>query len=197
MALFDNMIGGLPERHVVVAISSLVVLTTLATVAWLSLRRAAACRPHTIERRAWTYCPKCGWSRPADATGPSLDAPTRPIRDAITNEHATASVAVPLPSVLLRKGWTRQAALDAEGRIVTPCDSSATAFSIWGAGNRAFDPGGETWREWIRHLTDILAERYGGMSVQPWNREAYRTHSEVVAVSMDIERRMGLCPRAT
>ncbi len=195
MTPFDNMLGNPASRHAVVALSLLAASPTLAAVAWWSLRRAAACRPHMMEHRAWTYCPKCGWSRPADATGPPPDAALHPIRDALAEQHVTTSEAVPLPSALLRRGWTRHAALDAEGRIVTPCDSSATAFSLWGAGNRAFDPGGESWREWIRHLTNVLAERHGGISAQRWNRDAGRTHGEVVALAVEIERRMGLRSR--
>ncbi len=194
MTLFDTLLGNPAERYAVVALSILAASTALAAVAWLNTRRATACRPHAVEQRAWTYCPKCGWSRPSDAIGPSPDAPARPIRDAITEECTTASEAVPLPSVLLRAGWTRHAALDAEGRIVTPCFSSATAYSIWGAGYRAFHPGGETWGEWCRHLADILAEQHGGMSVLRWNQHAARTHAEVVAVAEEIERRMGLGP---
>jgi len=82
--------------------------------------------------------------------------------------------------------------MDAEGRIVTPCHSSALAYSIWGAADAAFEPDSEPWREWFRHLTDILAERYSGVSVQRWNRDVGRTHSEVVAVAEEIELRMGL-----
>lgn len=201
MTLFDSMLGGQPERHAVVALSMLAAFIALAAVAWWRYRRAAARRPllraggRMVEQRAWSYCPVCGRPRPTDASAPSPKPPARPVRDAITAERATATEAGPLPSDLLRRGWTRHAALDAEGRIVTPCDPSATAFSIWGAGNRAFDPGGETWREWIRHLTDILAERHGGMSAQRWNRDAGRTHAQVVAVAEEIERRMGLGPR--
>ncbi len=195
MTLFDTMLGNPAERHAVVALSLLTLFTTLAAVAWLRIRRAAACRPHTVERRVWTYCPRCGWPRPGDGSGPPPDSLARPVRGAIMVEQARTTVANPLPSALLRRGWTRHAALDAEGRIVTPCYSSATAFSIWGAGNRAFNPGGETWREWVAHLTDVLTERYGGMSVQRWNRDADRTHAEVVAVAEEIERRMGLGPR--
>ena len=191
MTLFDNMLDGLPERHALVALSMLAALIALAAVAWWCSRRAAACRPHTVERRAWRFCGRCGWPRPDSGSTPLA---TRPIRDAITVAGTSTADTLLLPSTLLRRGWTRAAAVDAEGRIVTPCDPQAVVFSLWGAGNRAFDPGGETWRAWIRHLTDILAERHGGMSVQRWNREACRTHSEVVAVSMDIERRMKLEP---
>lgn len=192
MILCDNMFGDLPRLYIAIALLAVAALTTLAAVAWWRVRRAAACRPHIEEHRAWTYCPKCGWTRPADGAASPPDPAMRPIRDAITVAGSSMTDSRLLPSDLLRRGWTRAAAVDADGRIVTPCYSSATAYSIWGAGNRAFDPDGKTWREWIRHLTDILAERYGGMIACRWNREAGRTHSEVLAVAVEIELRMGL-----
>jgi len=192
MMAFDDMFGGLPTWQTAAAFSSVAVLTTWAAVAWWSIRRAAACRPHAVEHRAWTYCPRCGWPRPADGSLPLPDPETRPIRDAIMVAGASTTDMRLLPSTLLRRGWTRAAALDAEGRIVTPCHSSAIAYSIWGAADCAFDPDGEPWREWFRNLTDILDERHGGMTMQRWNREARRTHSEVLAVAVEIERRMGL-----
>ncbi|MFQ5463974.1 MAG: hypothetical protein ACE5E5_15285 [Phycisphaerae bacterium] len=192
MILFNNTFGNLPRLCIVIGLAAVTALTMRAAVAWWSVRRATACRPHIEEHRAWTYCPKCGWSRPADESGSSSDTPTRPIRDAITVAHTLTANTRLLPSDLLRRGWTRAAAIDAEGRIVTPCDSTATAYSIWGAGNRAFDPDGKVWREWNRHLTEILAERYGGTNACRWNREAGRTHSEVLALAVEIELRMGL-----
>ena len=202
MTLFDNMLGDPAERHVVVMLM-LALFTTLAAVAWWCVRRAAACRPlpragrQMVEQRAWDFCPVCGRRRPSQGSASSPYPAIRPIRDAITVAGTSTPDTRMLPSALLRKGWTRQAALDAEGRIVTPCFSSARAFSIWGAGNRAFDPGGETWREWIRYLTDILVEKYGDVSMQQWNRDADRTHAEVVSVAEEIERRMGLGTRHT
>jgi len=202
MTPFESIFGNPAVRHAVVALSVVVLFTTLAAVAWLRLRCAVACRPlpragrHKVEQRAWDFCPICGRPRPANATEPSSDPTTAPIGDAITQAGTSTPHTHLLPSALLRMGWTRQAALDAEGRIVTPCYSSATAYSIWGAGNRAFDPDGETSREWIKHLTDILAERHGGMSMQRWNRDAGRTHAEVVSVAEEVERRMGLGPRS-
>jgi len=192
MTPFDNMLINPAVRDAAAAFSMLAVVTTLAAVAWLSIRRAAARRPHAVENRAWTYCPRCGWRRPAAARGSSPDAPARPIRDANTEERATASEAVPLPSTLLRRGWTRSAALDREGRIVLPCDPQAVAWSLWGAADAALKPGGKAWREWFRLLTEILDERNGGKTMQHWNREPRRTHSEIVAVAEEIERRMGL-----
>lgn len=189
MTLFDNMIGGQPEQYAVVALSSLAALTTMAAVAWRS-RRAAACRPHAVARREWRFCGQCGWPRTANGSPPPA---TRPIRDAIT----VAGTATPdtglLPSDLLRQGWTRAAAVDAQGRIVTPCWPTAVAWSIWGALNRAYEPGGEAWQAAHRHLTDIIAEREGGctVSAQHWNRSGGRSHSEILAVASEIEMRLG------
>ena len=103
MTLADNLLGNAAERYVVVALSLLALFTTLAAVAWRCIRCATACRPHAVEQRTWTYCPKCGWSRPADATGPSPDPATAPIRDAITLAGTSTTEIRLLPSALLRK----------------------------------------------------------------------------------------------
>ena len=191
MTLFDNMLDGLPERHALVALSMLAALIALAAVAWWCSRRAAACRPHTVERRAWRFCGRCGWPRPDSGSTPLA---TRPIRDAITVAGTSTADTRLLPSTLLRRGWTRAAAVDAEGRIVTPCDPTAVAWSIWGALNRAFQPGSGAWQAAFRHLADLIAEHEGGCTVSPqlWNRAAGRTHSEILSVSDEIQRRLWL-----
>ncbi len=194
MTLFDNMLDGLPERHALVALSMLAALIVLAAVAWWCSRRAAAGGPHTVERLAWRFCGRCGWPRPDSRSTPLA---TRPIRDAITVAGTSTADTRLLPSTLLRRGWTRAAAVDAEGRIVTPCDPTAVAWSIWGALNRAFQPGSGAWQAAFRHLADIIAEHEGGCTVSPqlWNRSAGRTHSEILSVSDEIQRRLGLEPR--
>ncbi|MFQ5415380.1 MAG: hypothetical protein ACE5E6_13065 [Phycisphaerae bacterium] len=179
MEMFDNMIAGLPARHAVVALSSLAVLVTLAAVAWSSLRRAAACRPHAIERRAWTYCPQCGHPRPE--AGDALQTPVSP-----------------LPSDLLRRGWTRSPALDRDGRVVFPSDERAVivAWSLWGVGN-ALEAGSPCWSAWIGAVTDILAECHGGMSVTAFNRHPGTSRSQVIEVAREAEMRAGLsAPRS-
>ncbi len=194
MTLFDNMLGDLPSPCVVIGLPALAALTTLAAVAWWYSRRAAACRPHTVERQAWRFCGRCGWPRPDSGSTPLA---TRPIRDAITVAGTSTADTRLLPSSLLRRGWTRAAAIDAEGRIVMPCDSSAVAWSIWGALNTAYQPGSDAWRAAFRLLAEIIAEREGGCTVSPqlWNRSAGRTHSEILSVSDEIQRRLGLGPR--
>ncbi len=194
MMAFDGIFGGLSAQQTIAIASLLALFTALAAVAWWLSRRTVVCRPHAVERRAWSYCPKCGWPRPTNGSASSPDPPARPVRDAITAEHPTDAAAVPLPSVLLRRGWTRHAALDAEGRIVTPCDPTAVAWSIWGALNRAFQPGSGAWQAAFRHLADIIAEHEGGCTVSPqiWNRAAGRTHSEILSVSDEIQRRLWL-----
>ena len=115
-------------------------------------------------------------------------------RDAITVAGDSTTDTRLQPSTLLLRGWTRAAAVDAEGRIVTPGDPSAMAWSIWGALNRAYQPGGDAWRAAWRHLADIIAEREGGcaVSAQLWNRAAGRTHGEILSVSDEIQRRLRL-----
>jgi hypothetical protein len=70
-------------------------------------------------------------------------------------------------------------------------DPKARYFTIWAAGNRAFDPGSPLWRSFFENLQAVLRERYGAVTVQRWNREA-RTQGEVIAVAMDAESRMRL-----
>jgi len=174
MTLFDDMIGGLPGRHAIVALSLLAVLTIMAAVAWWRMRGAAACRPQTVERRAWTYCPQCGWPRPG----------------ACEESRAPDS---PLPSDLLRQGWTRSPALDRDGRVVFPSDERAdiVAWSLWGAAN-VLDAGSPRWRGWIDAVAEILAERHDGLSVTAFNRHPATSRSQVIEVARDAEMRAGL-----
>ncbi len=103
-----------------------------------------------------------------------------------------------LPSTLLRRGWCREATLDADGRIVLPGDPAAVAWSLWGAMNRSFEAGSSEWQELFVHLDRALRTRYGDtiggrpMTVQRWNRDPSRTKAEVVAVATEVERLMGL-----
>ena len=133
MTLFDNMLDGLPERHALVALSMLAALIALAAVAWWLSRRTVVCRPHAVERRAWSYCPKCGHARPE--AGDTSRAPDSP-----------------LPSDLLHFGWTRSPALDREGRVVLPSDERAViaAWSLCGAGSKALVAGSPRWAAWPR-----------------------------------------------
>ena len=194
MTLFDTVSNGLREQHAVVALALLAGLTTLAAVAWWRTRRAAARRPHAVERRAWRFCGRCGWPRFDNGSTPPA---TRPIRDAITVACTSTPDTRLLPSDLLRQGWTRAAAVDAQGRIVTPCWPTAVAWSIWGSINRVYEPGGEVWKAAHRFLADIIAEREGGctVSAQRWNRAANRTHSEILMVSDEVQRRLAFEPR--
>ena len=202
MTLF-GMLGDLPSQYIVIGLSVFAAATTLAAVAGWCIRRAAPGRPRPragrqmVEQRARDFCPVCGRPRLADGSVSSPDAAIRPIRDAITVACASTTDARLLPSDLLRRGWTRAAAIDAEGRIVTPCYPTAVAWSIWGALNRAYEPGSDAWKAAFRHMADIIAEREGGCTVSPqvWNRSAARTHGEILAVSDEIQRRSGLEPR--
>ncbi len=193
MTLLETVSDGLRGRCVVV-LSILAASTALAAVAWWCSRRAAACRPHAVERRAWRFCGRCGWPRPDNGSPPPA---TRPICDAISVAVSSTPDARVLPSDLLRLGWTRAAAVDVDGRIVTPCNPSAVAWSIWGAMNRAYEPGGDVWKASVRHLADIITESEGGrtVSVQHWNRAANRTHREILSVTDEVQRRLGFEPR--
>jgi len=203
MTLFDNMLGGLHERYAVVALSILAIFIALAVVAWRCSRRETACRPqprtgkHMVEQRAWDFCPVCGRPKPTDGAATPPKPQGLPTRDAITYQVSTVVNDNPSPYDLLRRGWTRAAAVDAQGRIVTPCWPTAVAWSIWGAVNRAYEPGGEVWKAAHRHLTDIIAEREGGctVSAQRWNRAAGRSHSEILSVADEVQRRLAFEPR--
>jgi len=120
------------------------------------------------ETRPWLFCPTCGRRR---------ETASRPTPKALT------------PSVLLVRGWTRLPAQDAAGRVALPCSSDATAWSLLGAGNRALDAGSDRWVAWLVHVRDILAERYGGIGIQRFDRDPSRTKAEVVAVAVEAERR--------
>jgi hypothetical protein len=194
MTLLETVSDGLRERHGVVVVSLLAGVMTLAAVAWWRTRCAASRRPHVVDRREWRFCGRCGWPRPDNGSPPLA---TRPIRDAITVAGTATPDTRTLPSVLLRQGWTRAAAVDAQGRIVTPCWPTAVAWSIWGAINKAYEPGGEVWKAAHRHLTEIIAERGGGctVSAQRWNRAAGRSHSEILMVSDEVQRRLASEPR--
>ena len=175
MMAFDGIFGGLSAQQTIAIASLLALFTASAAVAWCLTRRAAACRPHTVEHRAWTYCPKCGWPRPE--AGDPTRAPDSP-----------------LPSDLLLQGWTRSPALDRDGRVVLPSDERAVivAWSLWGAGSAALQAGSPRWSAWTRSMTDILAERHGGMSIQAFNHHPSRTAGEIVAVAQEAEMRAGL-----
>ena len=160
----------------VILIATFFVIACLAR-RWSSRRNKAP--ENEIEMRAWSYCPKCGWPRGR-------------------HEAVEQTVNTYLPSALLSRGWCREPALDAEGRIVLPGDCAAVAWSLWGAGNHAFDPGSFRWKMWIEHLDTVLRTRFGDtiegrpMTVQRWNKAASRTSKSVVKIAMEVEHSMGL-----
>ena len=160
----------------VILIATFFVIACLAR-RWSSRRNKAP--ENEIEMRAWSYCPKCGWSRGRQET-------------------VDQRIDTYLPSALLRQGWCREPALDAEGRIVLPGDSAAVAWSLWGAGNHAFDPGSLQWQAWIEHLDTVLRARFGDtiddrpMTVQRWNKASSRTRNSAINLAMEVEHLMGL-----
>ena len=123
------------------------------------------------ETRPWLYCPVCGRRRETDGS---------PAPKAL------------LPSALLRRGWTRLIAQDAEGRVTLPCSEDAVKWSLLGAGNRGLDAGSKRWVAWLDHVRDILTERHGGVGIQRFDRNPLRTKAEVVAVAVEAERRLGI-----
>jgi len=184
------MLDGPVDQHVAVGVLMLTALLALVAV----VRRLAGCtarrRGGAVEDRAWDYCPVCGWPRRSDAGPVAAPAETG---GATTHPLEGEQIAV-LPSVLLRRGWCREAALDAEGHEVLPSDERSVAWSIWGACDRAFEPHSSPWLAFLKHLKGILSERYGGVSAREWNRHPSRRHEIVVAVAEEIEQRMGFGP---
>ncbi len=149
-----------------------------------------AVRKYAVKNRACRlrYCPRCGFDIAARMSGRGAVPQARPVSTAVDAPRAAASGV--LPSALLRSGWSRvvQPAADAAGRPVFPANGNARFFTIWAAGNHAFD--GSPRREaFFDALQAILRERYGGVTIQKWNRET-RTQDEVVAVAEEAERRM-------
>ena len=125
----------------------------------------------THETRPWVYCPTCGRRR---------ETASRPVPETL------------LPSALLRRGWTRLVAQDAEGRVTLPCSDDAVAWSLLGAGNRALNAGSKRWVAWLGHVRDILTERFGGVGIQRFDRNPLRSRAEVIAVALEAERRAGV-----
>ncbi len=52
--------------------------------------------------------------------------------------------------------------------------------------------GSPEWSAWIGNVTDILAERHGGLSVQAFSRDPARTAREVVALAQEAGSHAGL-----
>ena len=161
-----------------------ILLATLILVACLARRLFRGRNrdsENELEVRAWSYCPKCGWPRG--------------VQDKLDQAIETC-----LPSALLRRGWCREPALDAEGRIVLPGDSAAVAWSLWGAVNHSIEPGSSQWRTCVDLLDRTLRTRYGDtmrgrpMTALRWNRDPSRTKTEVVGVMLYVESMMRLTP---
>jgi hypothetical protein len=176
----DHLLPDLWTDHGTLVVSLLAVSFIVAVAARRLMRRCNTASRDDIEVRAWSYCPKCGTAR------------GREVDTSQTGETGR------LPSALLRRGWCREPALDADGRIVLPNDPAAVAWSLWGAVNRSFEAGSLEWQELFAHLDRALRTRYGDtiggrpMTVQRWNRDPSRTKTEVVGVMLDVERLMGL-----
>ncbi len=159
----------------------------LTVAAWLALRRAVARDRPCLHR----FCPQCGFDIAARLAGRDPIPMARPVSVGVESLRAAASGV--LPSDLLRGGWIRtvQPAADAAGRPVFSDSANARSYTIWGAGNRAFE-GTRRWESFFDALRAVLRERYGRVTVQKWNRDPARTHEEVVAVAAEAERRIGL-----
>ncbi len=176
------MLDGVPENAPLLLAG--VVCMTFA--AWFAVRRNAA----KSEAGRCRYCPRCGFDIAARMSGRGAMPQTRQVSTVVDAPRAAASEA--LPSDLLRGGWTRtvQPAADAAGRAVFSDSPDARYFTIWAAGNRAFDPGSRRWGSFFDAVRAVLRERYGnGVQIQKWNRVAVNQDA-VVSVAQEAERRM-------
>ena len=175
----DHLLPDLWTDHGALVASLLTVSFIVAVAARRLMRQGNPAPRNDVEVRAWSYCPKCGTARGREGDMSQTGETGR------------------LPSALLQRGWCREPALDAEGRVVLPGDPTAVAWSFWGAVNRSFQVGSLEWRAWFEHSTRVLRTRYGDtiggrpMTVQRWNRDPSRTKAEVVAVATEVERLMG------
>ena len=174
--------AGFQELEIIcnaLAVTLLAAMLVMAGLARRLIRRRNVVSENELEVRAWSYCARCGWPRGRQET-------------------VDQTIDTYLPSALLRQGWCREPALDAEGRIVLPGDSAAVAWSLWGAGNHAFDPGSLQWQAWIEHLDTVLRARFGDtiddrpMTVQRWNKASSRTRKSAINLAMEVEHLMGL-----
>ncbi len=95
-----------------------------------------------------------------------------------------------LPSDLLRLGWSRIIAEDANGDLIPSNHSHARAWSIYGAGFCAFGENSDRSRAYFRHLRAILDERYGGPSFAELNADPRTDKCQMVAITREVERRM-------
>ena len=158
----------------------------MTVAAWYTVKRCAtkntACRLR--------YCPRCGIDIAGPMSGRGAVPQARQVSTVVGAPRAAASGV--LPSALLRSGWSRvvQPAADVNGRPAMSDSPEARYFTLCGAMNRAFAPGSRQWKRFLRQLEVILRERYGGVTIQKWNRSA--TQQMVVAVVQEVERRAGL-----
>jgi len=171
-------------------LDALLILLVVAVVGARGLARRACrkCGASFDSRRACQFCARCGAPRGGGKAGA-----TPPGTKAITAPPLSGGLIPVLPSELLRRrGWCREAALDASGDEVFPTDESAAKWSIWGACDKAFEPHSHLWRAFRKHLDDILSERFGAVSVYEFNSHPARHYATVLAVASEAERRAGI-----
>jgi len=166
----------------------ILLVALLAVVRARRLARRRACRKCGAfdSRRAWQFCARCGAPRgggEAGATPPGTKAATAP---------PLAGGPIALPSDFLRRGWSREPALNDCGCEVDPCAETAVAWSILGACDRAFSAYSAPWRAWRKALGEIMAEQFGGVSAVRWARHRTRRHHSVVELAQAVETRAGL-----
>lgn len=167
----------------------ILLVALLAVVRARRLARRRVCRMcrATTDRRAWLFCRNCGSPRnesdKAGATPPGTKVVTAP---------PLAGGPIALPSDFLRRGWSREPALNDCGCEVDPCAETAVAWSILGACDRAFPAYSAPWRAWRKSLGEIMAEQFGGVSAVRWARHRTRRHHSVVELAQAVETRAGL-----
>lgn len=92
-----------------------------------------------------------------------------------------------LPSTLLKRGWCQGSfAKDVHGRACNEFDDDASSFCLLGASYKARTPYG--WRDAVRKVIRTI-------NISRWNDSPRRKKSEVIAVAIEAERRLGWRPK--
>ena len=116
--------------------------------------------------------------------------PDRPAQECIAACCQCEPCKPVLPSDLLKRGWSRYVSEDANGDLIPSNHPHARRWTVYGAGFGAFGEGSVRSRAFCRFLTEIIRQRYGGMSVGAWHSQSTRTPYEVIGVALEAERRM-------
>ena len=177
--------------------SNLEYVTVVFLACWLVLWFVLASRhgQPVTENRHWSYCPRCSWPRPGEDM-PSANPPTCVNLASVSVSRPVPASGVQgvshavLPSDLLKRGWSRFISEDAQGDLIPSNHPHARRWTVYGAGFGAFGEGTVRSQAFYRFLTEIIRQRYGGISVAAWNSQSTRSPYEAIGVALEAERLM-------